>query len=77
MRLIGDAGRVIQRHTQKALADELAPLLGAEPGTPEFDALVKALKSQGKGVNALADNHHFLHALAKSFAGVASQNQSP
>lgn len=77
MRLIGDAGRVIQRHTQKALADELAPLLGAEPGTPEFDALVRALESQGKGVNALADNHHFLHALAKTFAGVQSQNQSP
>jgi hypothetical protein len=77
MRLIGDAGRVIQRHTQKALADELAPLLGAEPGTPEFDALVTALKSQGKGVNALADNHHFLHALARTFAGVQSQNQGP
>jgi hypothetical protein len=76
-RLIGDAGRVIQRHTQKALADELAPLLGAEPGTPEFDALVTALKSQGKGVNALADNHHFLHALARTFAGVQSQNQGP
>jgi hypothetical protein len=77
IRLIGDAGRVIQRHTQKALADELAPLLGAEPGTPEFDALVTALKSQGKGVNALADNHHFLHALARTFAGVQSQNQGP
>jgi hypothetical protein len=49
MRLIGDAGRVIQRHTSAALADELAPLLGAEPGTPEWDALVQRYEVARKG----------------------------
>lgn len=77
MRLIGDAGQLVHRQTKKALADALAPLLSAEPGTPEWDQLVRALKSQGKGMNALADNHHFLHALARTFAGSPSQNQAP
>jgi hypothetical protein len=68
---------MIEKHTSKALADELAPLLGAEPGTPEWDLLIRALRSQGKGVEALADNHHFLHALARSFGALPSESQSP